>query len=621
MNRLRAAFALLMLIAAPAFAQPAITQLIVKLTPAAEKAAVSPTIALRRVVDEAGVHAQPVRTMSTGAAVLALDQPVDATAAKALAARLAANPLVEYAQPDRWVHPARVANDPQMPAESYLFANGAGISALPAWDITTGSPSIVVAIVDTGVRPHEDLVGKLLPGYDMVSDPARGNDGDGRDADATDPGDWLPPGADTGTLAGCPVSSSTWHGTAVAGIVAADASNLKDLTGLDWYTRILPVRVLGRCGGSESDVIDGIAWAAGLLVPGVPPNPNPAHVINVSLGGEGTCDPATAIVIAAAYAHGVTRAIVVAAGNDGADVANDYPASCPGAISVAATTSQGNLARYSNFGATVTLSAPGGDFGLHGEAVVLPVLSNSGLAGPEADNTSYAGGTSLAAPMVSGTIALMLSIAPDLTAGQVQNIVVSSVKAFPVNSTCSTSNCGAGIVNALQAVQAAGALAPARATLPVAEYYNASLDHYFVTWVDAEQRNLDGGGTPTRWVRTGYAFNTWSSAVTGASPVCRYYIPPALGDSHFFGRGTAECDQTGQKNPSFVLEDPAFMHMILPSGGTCPAGTIPIYRVFSNRADANHRYMTDRAVRDQMVAQGWVAEGDGPDLVVMCAPQ
>ncbi|HEY1327720.1 MAG TPA: S8 family peptidase [Casimicrobiaceae bacterium] len=616
MRRL-ALFALLLLLGAPAAAQPAITQLIVKLKPAAEKAAVSPHVAVRRVAEDAGVDARPLRTLATGAVVLALDKAVDAGAAKALAARLAAHPLVQYAEPDRRVHPARVANDPQMPAETYLYADLAGISALPAWDITTGSPSVVVAIVDTGYRPHEDLVGRLLPGYDMVSDPATANDGDGRDPDASDPGDGIPAGSDT---ADCPVSVSSWHGTGVAGIVAADASNLKDLTGIDWYARILPVRVLGRCGGDMVDVIEGIAWAAGLAVSGVPPNPNPAQVINVSLGGEGTCDPATADIIAAAYAHGVTRAVVAAAGNDGTDVANHVPASCPGVISVASTTSSGNLARYSNFGATVTLSAPGGDFSRDGSAVLLPVLSNSGLYGPGADSTWYEGGTSLAAPMVSGTVALMLSVAPDLTSDQVRSILVSSAKPFPAPSTCSTANCGAGIVNALNAVQAAAAVAPARATLPVAEYYNASLDHYFITWGDAEQRNLDEGKTPTRWVRTGYAFNTWSGAPTAASPVCRYYIPPALGDSHFFGRGTAECDQTGQKNPSFVLEDPAFMHLVLPAAGACPVGTTPIYRVFSNRADANHRYMTDPSVRDQMVAEGWVAEGDGPDRVVMCAP-
>ena len=161
-----------------------------------------------------------------------------------------------------------------------------------------------------------------------------------------------------------------------------------------------------------------------------------------------------------------------------------------------------------------------------------------------------------------------------------------------------------------------GAVAP----VDVVEYYNASLDHYFITWSAAEQANLDAGKTPTKWLRTGYSFHAYAAPQSGTSPVCRYYLPPAFGDSHFFGRGTTECDATGIAHPAFVLEDPQFMQMVLPTAGACPAGTTPIYRAFSNRGDANHRYMTDRGVRDQMVAQGWLAEGDGPDLVVMCAP-
>ncbi len=162
--------------------------------------------------------------------------------------------------------------------------------------------------------------------------------------------------------------------------------------------------------------------------------------------------------------------------------------------------------------------------------------------------------------------------------------------------------------------------ADAGAPVPVIEFYHAGFDHYFITWVTEEIANLDSGKT-SGWARTGKTFMTYTQAQPGTSPVCRYYIPPALGNSHYFGRGTTECDSTGQKNPSFVLESSDFMQMFLPTAGECPAGTVQVYRVFSNRPDANHRYMTDRAVRDQMIAKGWLAEGDGPDLVVMCAPQ
>ena len=154
----------------------------------------------------------------------------------------------------------------------------------------------------------------------------------------------------------------------------------------------------------------------------------------------------------------------------------------------------------------------------------------------------------------------------------------------------------------------------------VVEYYNAALDHYFITWIPNEIAILDAGVTIRGWLRTGKTFKAYTAAQPGTSDICRYYIPPAQGDSHFFGRGTVECNATGVAHPNFVLEDPKFMQMFLPTSGNCPAGTIPVYRVFSNRPDANHRYMIDRAVRDQMVLAGWLAEGDGPDLVVMCAP-
>jgi hypothetical protein len=154
----------------------------------------------------------------------------------------------------------------------------------------------------------------------------------------------------------------------------------------------------------------------------------------------------------------------------------------------------------------------------------------------------------------------------------------------------------------------------------VIEYYNASLDHYFITWVPVEIAILDAGVQIKGWTRTGEQFRTYVTAGADRTPVCRFYIPPAKGNSHFFGRGVAECDATGAHNPSFVLEDSAFMQMFLPGAGLCAAGQVPIFRVFSNRTDANHRYMTDRALRDHMVQLGWLAEGDGPDLVVMCAP-
>ncbi|MFO1305504.1 MAG: hypothetical protein U1F54_17390 [Burkholderiales bacterium] len=152
------------------------------------------------------------------------------------------------------------------------------------------------------------------------------------------------------------------------------------------------------------------------------------------------------------------------------------------------------------------------------------------------------------------------------------------------------------------------------------EFYNAGLDHYFLSHVAAEIADLDNGVHPG-WARTGQSFRVFASASAQNSPVCRFYIPPAKGDSHFYGRGTQECTETGSKNPTFVNEDPQFFFVVLPAAGVCPAGTINVYRAFDNRADANHRYMVDPAIRDLMESQRhWVIEGDGPDRVVMCVP-
>jgi len=615
----RALLFVLCALALPASAEQT-SRIIVKFKEGSAKALMTREARSARLAEETGVAMAPLRTLAIGADVVALDHPVDTGVARTLAAKIAARPDVEYAEPDYRAHAMRVANDEFFPAQAYLYNNAAGIGALPAWDITQGSPSVVVAVLDTGVLPNVDLAGRVLPGYDMISDPFVANDGDGRDADPSDPGDWLLAGENTGDHADCTVSSSSWHGTSVAGVIAADANNHVWTTGIDWYAKILPVRVLGKCGGYTSDIVDGIAWAGGLPVPGVPSNANPAQVINLSLGGDHDCSQVEMAAIGAVYLHGATRAVVVAAGNESEDVAQSAPANCPGVIAVASTTSLGDLAQYSNFGSGITISAPGGQYNPRLSTQGIVTLFNTGVTTPDTDTYGVRGGTSLAAPMVSGIVSLMLSLAPDLSAQQVRDILVSNAKPFPATSTCNTQTCGAGIANAWYAVQATAAIAPPRDTVVVAEYYNASLDHYFITWVDAEQQNLDAGNTPTQWVRTGYAFNTYKAATSASSPVCRYYIPPALGDSHFFGRGTTECTNTGLRNPTFVLEDPAFIQMVLPVSGNCPAGTVPIYRVFSNRADANHRYMTDPAMRDQMVAKGWVAEGDGPDLVVMCAP-
>lgn len=158
------------------------------------------------------------------------------------------------------------------------------------------------------------------------------------------------------------------------------------------------------------------------------------------------------------------------------------------------------------------------------------------------------------------------------------------------------------------------------APIQVVEFYNAQLDHYFISSAAGEIAALDAGTTIKGWSRTGEVFAAFPVGQLAASPVCRFYIPPGSGDSHFFGRGTAECARTARDQPSFTRESDEVLGMMMPTAGVCRGTTIPVYRLFSNRADANHRYTTKREIRDDMVGRGWIAEGDGADFVVMCAP-
>jgi len=193
--------------------------------------------------------------------------------------------------------------------------------------------------------------------------------------------------------------------------------------------------------------------------------------------------------------------------------------------------------------------------------------------------------------------------------------VVNAAGTYPFTVQV-TDHLGAS-ASAARSIQVVGGATPIPVT--VFEFYNASLDHYFITHAADEIAKLDDG-TFKGWARTGLTFNAFTAAAGGTSAVCRIYIPPGKGDGHFFGRDVLECDGTISKNPTFILESGTFLYLYPPTLGNCASGQVPVYRVFSNRADANHRYTTDRAVRDQMVGKGWLAEGDGADTVVMCAP-
>ena len=299
-------------------------------------------LAMQRLSDAAGVPLTYVREMSGDAYVLGLPSRMPLAEVQAMADRMSALPEVEYAEPDAIMQHTLTPNDPRYTDQWHYFAPGAGhygINAPAAWDITTGSSSIVVAVIDTGITNHADLAGRSVPGlgYDFITSVSSANDGNGRDSDPSDPGDWV---AANECFAGSAARNSSWHGTHVAGTIGAASNNGIGVAGINWSSKILSVRVLGKCGGTTSDIADGMRWSAGLPVPGVPANANPAKVLNLSLGGSGACDATYQNAINDILAAGST--IVISAGNSNANASGFRPANCNGVITVAATNRNGS---------------------------------------------------------------------------------------------------------------------------------------------------------------------------------------------------------------------------------------------------------------------------------------
>jgi len=411
-----------------------------------------------------GVTMNRLRATALGAQVLKADRRLSLSEAEQLARDIvASDPNVEYAEPDRILRHTLTPNDPRYNEQWHYFEAAGSINAPPAWDKSTGT-GVVVAVIDTGYRPHADLAGAFLPGYDFISDTFVANDGNGRDTDASDPGDWINPG-ECGPGDPAAFEASSWHGTHVSGTIAARTNNSLGVAGVAFNARIVPARVLGKCGGFTSDIADAIVWTSGGTVSGVPANANPAKVLSISLGGSGACDTTTQNAINSARSRGAN--VVVAAGNSNANSANFTPANCSGVVTVAAVGRNGGKASYSNFGATVEVAAPGGSGGVNS---VLSTL-NAGSTSPGADSYALYNGTSMATPHVSGVVALMLSVKPSLTPDQVTSILQSTARAFP--ATCS--QCGAGIVNASAAVDAAigGTTPPPPGTIAEVEPNNS----------------------------------------------------------------------------------------------------------------------------------------------------
>jgi serine protease len=394
---------------------------------------------LDRAGQQFGVLVRESHALANGAKVFRLDRRHNLAEVRSLATEMMLRDAsIEYAEPDRIMTHSATPTDPRYNDQWHYYDTVGGLRLPAAWDISTGA-GVVVAVIDTGYRPHADLSGQFLPGYDFISTAAIGNDGNGRDNDASDPGDGITAGACGG---GQPFfdQPSSWHGTHVAGTVAARTNNGAGVAGVAYNAKILPVRVLGKCGGYTSDIADAITWASGGTVSGVPANPNKARVLNLSLGGGGACSATMQNAINGARSRGA--AVVAAAGNSAMNVSNASPANCTGVIAVAATGRTGGRARYSNFGALVAVAAPGGD----GAAGVLSTL-NSGRSGPLADTYAVYQGTSMATPHVAGVAALMLAANSNLTPDEIAARLKSTARAFPASCV----GCGAGIVDAAAA--------------------------------------------------------------------------------------------------------------------------------------------------------------------------
>jgi serine protease len=491
------AVALAALAAVPAFAQskeyqgqagvrsPDITdQIIVKWRESAATVAKS-SVPQRasKLTTTAGVALEHKRDGWGKTEIYKLDHMMAKAEMQSLLDKLNADPDVEYAVADKRRFAQQLPSDPMVTDQWYLQSTEiAATSTDRAWDVTTGSNSVIVAVLDTGVRPeHPDLAGKLLPGYDFVSQAVVANDGDGRDADPTDPGDFVSASDRTGILANCDLSNSSWHGTRTSSLIAATTNEGQGMAGAGWDTRILPVRVLGKCGGSDSDIVDAMAWAAGLQVTGAPLNPNPAKIINLSLGGNGACTANYQAVVDQITARGVL--VVASVGNDG--IAVGTPANCNGVLGVSGLRHAGTKVGYSSLGPGADIGAPAGNCVnttiTANTPCVYSILSAIDLGTTTPVVPGYTDkvnrpnfGTSFSAPLVSGAAALMRAVNPSLTPAQYSAVLMGTANPFPTTSTtttdvcrvptgnlvqgaeciCTTATCGAGMLNTSAAINA-----------------------------------------------------------------------------------------------------------------------------------------------------------------------
>lgn len=343
------------------------------------------------------------------------------------------------------------ANDLYFPLQWYLNGKN-GVSMPTAWKYSKGDGYKVVAVIDTGIRAHQQIDKALtrnadgsIYGYDFVSELANAADGDGEDSNPNDEGDSS--------------GGNSFHGTHVAGIIAAEHDFLGS-AGIAPNVKLLPIRALGKDGGTISDLVKAVNWAAGVKIAGVPQNKFPVSVINLSLGAKEvvSCTGGYASIFDAAIAKGIT--VIAAAGNE-SRASLSFPGNCNGVITVVATQALGDRATYSNFGSGTLLSAPGGEFNIGSTE---SPDSRGGIISSWVDSANLPSyrlseGTSMATPVVSGIVALMYSMQPNITPARVRAILQDSVRPFAPTTNCAIiGGCGAGIINAQLALARTSAL-------------------------------------------------------------------------------------------------------------------------------------------------------------------